>query len=141
MPRARRATSTEPGHPWAALASERGITAVLARGEGVLPAVARLSGERYLLKAGRVGGGEDEPGSMAITEPFVTLVLDAALAGTAEWETDPDFGYEVAASVPGVEPPEDGLLLPRLLYTRADRVYEHAAIVPRVRAEIAALTA
>ena len=62
-------------------------------------------------------------------------------AGAVSWETDPDFGYEVAASVPGVEAPEDGLLVPRLLYTRADRVYEHAAIVPRVRAEVAALIA
>ncbi len=76
---------------------------------------------------------------MRIGEQFVAAVLDAALAGRVEWETDPDFGYEVAASVPGVEPPEDGLLLPRLLYTRADRVYEHAAIVPRIRAEVAAL--
>ena len=78
---------------------------------------------------------------MGIGEQFVAAVLDAAMAGRVEWETDPDFGYEVAASVPGVEPPEDGLLLPRLLYTRADRVYEHAATVPRVRAEVVALTA
>jgi phosphoenolpyruvate carboxykinase (ATP) len=123
------------------LAAERGIDAVFARGEGVLPAVARLGGERYLLKAGRVGGPEDQRGSMGIGEQFVAKVLDEALAGTVSWETDPDFGYEVAASVPGVQSPEDGLLMPRLLYTRADRVYEHAAIVPRVRAEISALIA
>jgi phosphoenolpyruvate carboxykinase (ATP) len=110
-------------------------------GEGVLPAVARLGESAYLLKAGRVGGPEGEPGSLAISEDVVTRVLDAALGGAVEWERDPDFGYEVAASVPGVEPPEDGLLLPRLLYTRADRVYEHAAIVPRVRAEVAGLVA
>ncbi len=107
----------------------------------MLPAVARLGEGRYLLKAGRVGGAEGELGSTAIDERFVALVLDAALAGEVEWEVDPDFGYEVAASVPGVEPPDDGLLLPRLLYTRADRVYEHAAIVRRVRSEVAALTA
>ena len=86
-----------------------------------------------------MGGDEGESGSLAITETFVADVLDAATAGEIEWEEDPDFGYEVAASVPGVEPPEDGLLLPRFLYTRADRVYEHAAIVPRVREEVAAL--
>ncbi len=114
---------------------------MFAAGEGVLPAVARLGGDRYLLKAGRVGGSEGERGSMAIGERFVASVLDAALADRVEWETDPDFGYEVAAVVPGIEPPEDGLLMPRLLYTRADRVYEHAAIVPRVRSEVAALIA
>ncbi len=66
-------------------------------------------------------------------------VLDAAAAGEVEWEVDPDFGYEVAAKVPGVDPPEDGLLMPRFLYTRADRVYEHAAIVARVRDEVTRL--
>jgi phosphoenolpyruvate carboxykinase (ATP) len=105
----------------------------------VLPAVARLEGERYVLKAGRVGGSEGERGSLPISEQFVAKVLDEALAGTVTWETDPDFGYDVAASVPGVEPPQDGLLMPRFLYTRADRVYEHAATVPLVRAEVAAL--
>jgi hypothetical protein len=115
------------------------VEGVFVLGEGILPAVARLGEGRYLLKAGRVGGGEYEPGSMAIGEQFVTTVLDAALAGEVAWEMDPDFGYEVAAAVPGIGPPEDGLLLPRLLYTRADRVYEHAAIVPRVRSEVAAL--
>ena len=117
------------------------FVAVLVRGDGVLPAVARLGEDAYLLKAGRVGGGEGEPGSAAISEELVSAVLDAALAGEVEWERDPDFGYEVAAAVPGVEPPGDGLLLPRLLYTRADRVYEHAAIVPRVRVEVRALLA
>jgi phosphoenolpyruvate carboxykinase (ATP) len=105
----------------------------------VLPAVARLGEGVFLLKAGRVGGPEGEPGSLAVSKDLVARVLDAALTGNVGWEKDPDFGYEVAASVPGVEPPEDGLLLPRLLYTRADRVYEHAAIVPRVRAEVRAL--
>lgn len=123
------------------MARDRGIAGVFASGEGILPAVARLGGGRYLLKAGRVGGPDGEPGSLAIGEQLVAAVVDAAVAGEVTWETDPDFGYEVAAVVPRVAAPEDGLLLPRLLYTRADRVYEHAAIVPRVRAEVAALIA
>ena len=114
---------------------------MLAVGEGILPAVARLDGGRYLLKAGRVGGPEGTAGSAPVTEELITAVLDAEAAGRVEWETDPDFGYEVAASVPGIEPPDDGMLMPRLLYTRADRVYEHAAIVPRVRAEVRELAA
>jgi phosphoenolpyruvate carboxykinase (ATP) len=86
-----------------------------------------------------VGGPEGEAGSRPITEDLIGRVLDAAVAGGVEWEVDPDFGYDVAAKVPGVEPPEDGLLLPRFLYTRADRVYEHAAIVARVRDEVSRL--
>jgi ATP-dependent phosphoenolpyruvate carboxykinase len=132
-------TSTE--HPFAGLVAARGVDAVLAEGDGILPAVARLGERRYLLKAGRVGGPDGRAGSQAITEELVATVLDADAAGTVSWETDPDFGYEVAVAVPGVEAPLDGLLVPRFLYTRADRVYEHAAIVPRVRAEVAALIA
>jgi ATP-dependent phosphoenolpyruvate carboxykinase len=112
---------------------------LLVHGDGLLPAVARLDAGRYLLKAGRVGGAEAERGSMAISEEFVARVLDSALAGDVEWEQDPDFPYEVAAALPGVAPPEDGLLVPRFLYRRADRVYEHAALVPRVRDEVARL--
>ncbi len=124
------------------MAAERaGVDVVLAEGDGILPAIARLPGGAYLLKAGRVGGGEDEAGSLAITRELIERVLDAAIAGEVDWEQDPDFPYEVAASAPGVEPPEDGLLVPRFLYTRADRVYEHAAIVPRVRDEVRALVA
>jgi phosphoenolpyruvate carboxykinase (ATP) len=112
------------------------VEAVLVEGDGLLPAVARLGDGRYLLKAGRVGGAEEDAGSLPIAGALVRRVLDAAAAGRVEWEVDPDFGYEVAASVPGIEPPEDGLLMPRFLYTRADRVYEHAAIVARVRDEV-----
>jgi ATP-dependent phosphoenolpyruvate carboxykinase len=108
-------------------------------GDGVLPAVARLAGGAYLLKAGRVGGAEGEAGSREIPASLVERVLDAALADDVEWERDPDFPYEVAARVPGVEPPDDGLLLPRFLYRRADRVYEHAAIIARVREDVVRL--
>jgi hypothetical protein len=132
-------TSTE--HPFAVLVAERGIDAVLVEGDGIVPAVARLGEGLYLLKAGRVGGPEGSPGSLAIGADLVGAVLDAAAKGSVEWEADPDFGYELAASVPGIEPPIDGLLVPRFLYTRADRVYEHAAIVPTVRREVARLTA
>jgi ATP-dependent phosphoenolpyruvate carboxykinase len=134
-------TSTEGAHPFAALAAERGVEAVLVEGTGLLPAVARLGEGRYLLKAGRVGGFEEDAGSLPITGKLVKAVLDAAATGNVEWEVDPDFGYEVAASVPGIEPPEDGLLMPRFLYTRADRVYEHAATVARVRDEVRNLIA
>lgn len=134
-----RATSTDAEHPWARLAAGRGVDAVLAEGDGILPAVARLGENRYLLKAGRVGGPEGEHGSRPITAELVAAVLDAAVANRVQWEVDPDFGYEVAAKVPGVERPDDGLLIPRFLYTRADRVYEHAAIVARVRDQVSRL--
>jgi hypothetical protein len=89
--------------------------------------------DAYLLKAGRVGGGAEERGSRAITEDEVAAVLDGIVAGSVDWEEDADFGYRVATGVPGLAP-ADGMLLPRMLYRRADRVYEHAALVAAVKA-------
>lgn len=101
-------------------------------------AFARLSGagtELYALKHGWVGGPEGSEGAVAVSAELVASVLDAAADGAVEWERDPDFGYEVAASVPGLEPPVADALRPRLLYAYNGRVYEHAALVPRIKRE------
>ena len=99
----------------------------------LLERIAAGGRDAYLLKAGRVGGGAEERGSRPITEDEVATVLDGIADCSVEWEEDPDFGYRVATLVPGLAP-ADGLLLPRMLYRRADRVYEHAALVPAVKA-------
>jgi phosphoenolpyruvate carboxykinase (ATP) len=88
----------------------------------------------YLLKSGRVGG-VDPDRSIEVTADHAAPILDAIVAGTVEWEKDPDFGYRVAAAVPGIEGRDRFVLLPRLLYARTERVYEHAALVPELRRE------
>jgi phosphoenolpyruvate carboxykinase (ATP) len=88
----------------------------------------------YLLKAGRVGNpGLD--GSVEIKEEHATAILNAVLAGTVEWEPDPDFGYRVAAEVPGIQDRDRPLLIPRFLYARTGRVYDYAALVPALKRE------
>ncbi len=72
---------------------------------------------------------------------MVRAVLDAALAGEVRWETDPDFGYEVPAYVPGVAGEGAHALMPRLLYANHDRVYEHAGLVAAKKRERAAIAA
>jgi phosphoenolpyruvate carboxykinase (ATP) len=52
---------------------------------------------------------------------------------TIAWATDPDFGYEVAESLPGVGDPE--ILQPRRLYERQGRMDEYAAMVARLKRE------
>jgi phosphoenolpyruvate carboxykinase (ATP) len=94
-------------------------------------------GDSYLLKSGRVGGGDPER-SIEIGEHHATAILDAIGAGTIEWELDPDFGYRVAAAVPGIEGRDRFLLIPRFLYARTERVYEYAALVPELKRERAA---
>jgi phosphoenolpyruvate carboxykinase (ATP) len=88
----------------------------------------------YLLKAGRVGGTDPE-GSVEIEQEHAAAILNAVLAGTVEWELDPDFGYRVAAEVPGIEGSDRFLLIPRFLYARTERIYEYAALVPELKRE------
>ncbi|HVB14391.1 MAG TPA: phosphoenolpyruvate carboxykinase [Candidatus Dormibacteraeota bacterium] len=89
--------------------------------------------EVFLLNTGWVGGGEDDPQAKKIRIPHSSALVKAIAEGTIHWERDPDFGYEVATSVPGIDDPE--LLQPRRLYQRQGRTAEHQTIVERLRRE------
>jgi phosphoenolpyruvate carboxykinase (ATP) len=87
--------------------------------------------EAYVLNTGKVGGEGGEPKDVTI--PVSSAIVQGIVEGTIDWETDPDFGYQVARSVPGVDEPE--LLRPRLLYERLGRSEEYRATVARLQAE------
>ena len=116
-----------------ALLAERRADPGASQGNEALAALSRSGLDAYLLKSGRVGGPADEPGSREVLAEQVEPLLDAIAAASVRWERDPDFGYLVAAGAPGLDPEDLELLLPRLLYRRADRVYEHAALVPELK--------
>ena len=88
--------------------------------------------EVFLLNTGRVGGTDDD-GSKKIEIEHSGAAVKALAEGTIRWETDPDFGYEVAVSVPGIDDPE--ILQPRRLFERTGRSDEYAAIVGRLKRE------
>jgi phosphoenolpyruvate carboxykinase (ATP) len=86
----------------------------------------------FVLNTGRVGGtGEAE--SKKVTIPYSSATVEAIVSGTIEWVTDPDFGYEVAASLPGLDDTE--ILQPRRLYERQGRLDEYQAMVGRLKKE------
>lgn len=87
------------------------------------------------IKQGCVGGPRDREGCTVIDADLIAAVLERALAGEVGWETDPDFGYDVPALVPGLGEEAARALLPRLLYADHDRVYEHAELVTRKKRE------
>jgi len=87
----------------------------------------------FVLNTGRVGGGDGQPGSKKVTIPYSSAIVQAIVSGTIEWVTDPDFGYEVAASLPGVDDIE--ILQPRLMYERQGRGAEYDALVVRLKQE------
>ena len=60
-------------------------------------------------------------------------VVEGIVSGTIVWEVDPDFGYEVAVSIPGFDDPE--LLRPRLMYERRGLMDQYQAIVSTLTAE------
>ena len=89
--------------------------------------------EAFLLNTGRVGGPQSDERSKKVSIPCSSAVVRAIAEGTINWERDPDFGYEVASALPGIDDAE--LLRPRLLYQRQGRGDEYAAMVQRFKQE------
>ena len=87
----------------------------------------------YVLNTGRVGGGDGQPDSKKVTIPFSSAIVQAIVQDTIEWTSDPDFGYQIATAVPGVDDIE--ILQPRRLYERAGRIAEYDAAVERIKRE------
>jgi phosphoenolpyruvate carboxykinase (ATP) len=87
----------------------------------------------YVLNTGRVGGGDSHPDSKKVTIPYSSAIVQGIVEGTIEWTEDGDFGYEIAASVPGVDDIE--ILQPRRLYERTGRTDEYDAMVGKLKRE------
>jgi phosphoenolpyruvate carboxykinase (ATP) len=89
--------------------------------------------EVYLLNTGRVGGGDEDERSKKVRIKHSSAIVKGIAEGTIEWERDPDFGYLIAASVPGIE--DDEVLQPRKLYERTGRIAEYDDQVARLKRE------
>jgi phosphoenolpyruvate carboxykinase (ATP) len=87
----------------------------------------------FVLNTGRVGGGDDHEGSKKVTIPYSSAIVQAIVEETITWTEDPDFGYEIAQAVPGVDDME--ILQPRRLYDRQNRGAEYDAMVSRMKRE------
>jgi phosphoenolpyruvate carboxykinase (ATP) len=88
----------------------------------------------YVMNTGRVGGPEADPRSRKVKIAHSSAIVKAIAEGTIEWEPDPDFGYLVAAAVPGVDA-GDPVLRPRELYAAQGRREEYASLVARLKGE------
>jgi phosphoenolpyruvate carboxykinase (ATP) len=95
--------------------------------------------EVFLLNTGRVGGPEGDDRSKKVRIPHSSAIVRAIAEGTIAWDEDPDFGYQVATGLPGIDDPE--LLQPRRLYERQGRSDEYRRHVERLKAERAAYLA
>ncbi|MGH9000035.1 MAG: phosphoenolpyruvate carboxykinase [Acidimicrobiia bacterium] len=89
----------------------------------------------YLLNTGRVGGGDGDERSKKVRIPHSSALVKGIAEGTISWEVDPDFGYEVATSVPEFPDEDADLLQPRRLYEAQGRTDEYGRWVERMRTE------
>src|SRR5438128_7165909 len=89
--------------------------------------------EVYLLNTGRVGGKADDDRSKKVQIPVSSAIVKAIAEQAIKWDQDPDFGYEVAEDVPGIDDLE--LLQPRRLYERQNRMDEYRRFVERFKRE------
>ena len=89
--------------------------------------------EVYLMNTGRVGGADGVEGSRKVRIPHSSAIVKGIAEGTITWERDPDFGYEVAARVPGIDEADSGILRPRELYEATGRSQEYEQLVARFK--------
>src|SRR5438128_9668812 len=89
----------------------------------------------YLMNTGRVGGSEDVEGSEKVRIKHSSAIVKGIAEGTIEWTGDADFGYQVAASVPGIEESDSAVLRPKELYESQGRQDDYAKIVETLKSE------
>jgi phosphoenolpyruvate carboxykinase (ATP) len=89
--------------------------------------------EVFLLNTGRVGGPDEDERSKKVRIKHSSAIVKGIAEGTIEWEHDPDFGYLIAQTVPGID--DEEILQPRKLYERTGRADEYRRHVERLKAE------
>jgi phosphoenolpyruvate carboxykinase (ATP) len=89
----------------------------------------------YLMNTGRVGGSDEVEGSKKVRIKHSSAIVKGIAEGTIEWTDDPDFGYQVAASVPGIEESDSAVLRPKELYESQGRADDYDKIVETLKGE------
>jgi phosphoenolpyruvate carboxykinase (ATP) len=102
------------------------------QGNRFLELLAQHPLEVYLMNTGSVGGPVGDERSRKVRIPHSSAIVKGIAEGTIEWEVDPDFGYQVARHVPGIDAADEAVLRPRELYEAQGRRDEYAAQVERL---------
>jgi phosphoenolpyruvate carboxykinase (ATP) len=89
----------------------------------------------YLMNTGSVGGGADDERSEKVRIPHSSAIVKGIAEGTITWQEDTDFGYKLAASVPGIDDADGAILRPREVYLAQGRLDEYDGLVTRFKNE------
>jgi phosphoenolpyruvate carboxykinase (ATP) len=103
------------------------------QGNRLLELLATHPIETYLLNTGRVGGKDGDDRSKKLRIPDTSACVKGIAEGSIVFDEDPDFGYQVASSVPELDDVEK--LQPRRLYERQGRSDEYRDIVERLKSD------
>src|SRR6188472_1644289 len=103
------------------------------QGNRLLELLATHPIQTYLLNTGRVGGPEGDDRSKKVKIPHTSACVKGIAEQTIVFDEDPDFGYQVASSVPGLDDIEK--LQPRRLYEAQGRGDDYRGIVERLKSE------
>jgi phosphoenolpyruvate carboxykinase (ATP) len=103
------------------------------QGNRLLELLATHPIETYLLNTGRVGGKDGDDRSKKLRIPDTSACVKGIAEQTIVFDEDPDFGYQVATSVPELDDTEK--LQPRRLYESQGRSDEYRGIVDRLKNE------
>ena len=103
------------------------------QGNRLLELLATHPIETYLLNTGRVGGKDGDDRSKKLRIPDTSACVKGIAEQTIVFDEDPDFGYQVASSVPDLDDVER--LQPRRLYEAQGRGEDYQAIVERLKSE------
>jgi phosphoenolpyruvate carboxykinase (ATP) len=105
------------------------------QGNRFLELVAEHPLEVFLMNTGSVGGKADDEQAKKVRIRHSSAIVKGIAEGTIEWETDPDFGYQVASAVPGIGDEDLDVLQPHRLYEAQGRLDQYEAMVARFKAE------
>ncbi len=89
----------------------------------------------YLMNTGSVGGPAGDEHARKVKIRHSSAIVKGIAEGTIEWQHDPDFGYQVAASVPGIDDEDSAVLRPRELYEQTGRSEAYGKIVEQLKGE------
>ncbi|HUP63105.1 MAG TPA: phosphoenolpyruvate carboxykinase [Thermoanaerobaculia bacterium] len=85
--------------------------------------------EVFLMNTGRIGGDDKDERSKKVRIQHSSAIVKAIAEGTIQWGRDPDFGYLVATSIPGID--DADYLQPKTMYERQGRLDEYNQLVAK----------
>src|SRR5918995_887863 len=78
---------------------------------------------------------QDDEGSEKVRIKHSSAIVKGIAEGSIEWVDDPDFGYQVAKAVPGIEESDAAVLRPKDLYESQGRQDDYRKIVDTLKSE------